>query len=191
MVDGGVGIAARLAQFASAVELPSPRATPRAWSQWGIPACCNAGKRDIERNLPMQRDTIFRIASMTKPMTSVLALKLWEEGKLRLDDPIVKRAPELAERRVLKDAKGPLEGTYPAPRDITVEDLLTHRSGLACAFTSMGPIADAHGQTLGDMDLGSDEYLAAAGKLPLSYAPGERWRYGYSTDVLGFVTERI
>jgi CubicO group peptidase (beta-lactamase class C family) len=152
------------------------------------------GKRDIELNLPMRHDSLFRIASMTKPITSALILMLMEEGKLRLDDSIVKWAPEFANRRVLKHASGPIEDTYPAPRDVTVEDLLTHRSGLAYAFSSTGPIAGAYGETLGDeriRDYGPDEFLAALASLPLVDAPGERWRYGYSTSVLGFIAERI
>ena len=87
------------------------------------------GQRDIEAGLPMKRDTLFRIASMTKPVTSVAALMLMEEGKLKLDDPITKWLPEFADMQVLKDAQGPLDDTYPAPRDITVEDLMTHRVG--------------------------------------------------------------
>ena len=108
------------------------------------------GKRNVEAGTPMTRDTIFRIASMTKPITSVAALMLMEEGKLKLDDPITKWAPEFANARVLKDAKGPLDETYPAPRDITIEDLMTHRSGIAYGFTSEGPIRQAHEDALGD-----------------------------------------
>ena len=81
------------------------------------------GYRDIEKKLPMERDTLFRIASMTKPVTSIAALMLWEEGKLKLEDPIAKWLPEFSGMRVLKDASGPVNDTYPAPREITVEDL--------------------------------------------------------------------
>jgi CubicO group peptidase (beta-lactamase class C family) len=119
---------------------------------------------------------------------------LMEAGRLRLDDQIVKWVPEFAERRVLSDPSGPLEDTYPAPRDITIEDLLTHRSGLAYFFTSTGPIADAYQKALGEfraIDLGTDEFLKALATVPLSYAPGERWHYSHSTDVLGFIAERI
>jgi len=85
------------------------------------------GKRDLETGAPMERDTLFRIASMTKPITTVAALMLMEEGKLALEDPITRWAPEFKDMRVLKAADGPLEDTYPAPRDITIEDLMTHR----------------------------------------------------------------
>ena len=152
------------------------------------------GQRDMEAGLPMTRDTIFRIASMTKPVTSVAALMLIEEGKLRLDDPITKWLPEFEGMQVLKSATGPVEDTYPAPRDITVEDLFTHRAGLAYGFTSIGPIAYAHQKALGDVlatDMGPDEWLKALGGLPLSYPPGERFHYSHATDVLGFLVGRV
>jgi CubicO group peptidase (beta-lactamase class C family) len=152
------------------------------------------GHRDIDAGLPMTRDTLFRIASMTKPVTSVAALMLMEEGKLRLEDPITKWMPEFADMKVLKDAQGPVEDTYPSPRDITVEDLMTHRAGLAYGFTSIGPIAYAHQRALGDVltnDMGSDAWLAALGGLPLSYPPGERFHYSHATDVLGFLVGRV
>jgi CubicO group peptidase (beta-lactamase class C family) len=150
------------------------------------------GLRLVEEILPMQRDTIFRIASMTKPITSALILMLMEESKLRLDDPIVKWTPELANRRVLKDPAGPIDVTYPSPREITIEDLLTHRSGLAYAFSSTGPIADAYQRMLPNPSaLTPDEFLAALGTLPLTYPPGERWLYSHSTDVLGVLAGRI
>src|ERR1700733_2877664 len=107
------------------------------------------GQLDMEKKLPMERDTLFLIASMTKPITSVAALMLMEEGKFKLDDPITKWAPEFANMKVLKDAQGPLDNVEPAKRDITIEDLRTHRSGLAYGFTSIGPIAHAHQKALG------------------------------------------
>jgi CubicO group peptidase (beta-lactamase class C family) len=152
------------------------------------------GKRDIANDKPMTRDTLFRIASMTKPITSVGALMLMEEGKLKLSDPITKWLPEFKNAVVLKDAKGPLEDTYPSPRDITVEDLMTHRSGLAYAFTSTGPIAKAYEKVLGaplDSRKTADEWLKTIASLPLSYPPGERMHYSHSTEVLGFLLGRI
>ncbi|HTX47993.1 MAG TPA: serine hydrolase domain-containing protein [Caulobacteraceae bacterium] len=152
------------------------------------------GKRDIEAGLPMTRDTIFRIASMTKPITSAAVMMLLEEGKLALEDPIAKWAPEFAKMRVLRDATGPLDETYPSPRDITIEDLLTHRAGLAYGFTSIGPIAYAHQKALGDVlniDMTPDDWMKALASLPLSYPPGERFHYSHATDVLGFIVGRI
>ncbi|HEY1750277.1 MAG TPA: serine hydrolase domain-containing protein [Caulobacteraceae bacterium] len=152
------------------------------------------GKRNLATGEPMTRDTLFRIASMTKPVTSVAALMLMEEGKLKLSDPITRWAPEFAGMQVLKSATGPVEDTYPAPRDITVEDLMTHRAGLAYGFTSIGPIAHAHQKALGDVlsqDMGPDAWMKALGGLPLSYPPGERFHYSHATDVLGFIVGRI
>ncbi len=152
------------------------------------------GKADLETNAPMRRDTLFRIASMTKPVTSVAALMLMEEGAFALDDPIVKWAPEFADMPVLRSASGPLEDTYPAPRQITFEDLLTHRAGLVYGFTSVGPIAHAHQRALGDVlnaELTPDTWMKALGSLPLSFPPGERFHYSHATDVLGFIVGRI
>jgi CubicO group peptidase (beta-lactamase class C family) len=152
------------------------------------------GKRNLETGAPMARDTLFRIASMTKPITTVAALMLMEEGRLSLTDPITRWAPEFANMRVLKDPAGPVEETYPAPRDITIEDLMTHRSGLAYGFTSVGPIAHAHQKALGDVlnaALAPDDWMAALASLPLTYAPGERFHYSHATDVLGFLVGRI
>ena len=151
------------------------------------------GKRDIAAGLPMQRDTLFRIASMTKPVTSVAAMMLVEEGRIALDDPITKWLPEFANMQVLKRADGPLDETYPSPRAITVEDLLTHRAGLAYGFTSIGPIGQAHEDKLGavlDSPHAPDEWLKRLASLPLSYPPGERFHYSHATDVLGFLVGR-
>jgi CubicO group peptidase (beta-lactamase class C family) len=152
------------------------------------------GHRDIAKKLPMERDTLFRIASMTKPITSIAALMLMEEGKFQLSDPITKFAPEFADMKVLKDAQGPLDQTVPAARAITFDDLFTHRSGLAYGFSSLGPIAHEYGRVLGDVlnnDMGADAWMAALATLPLLYQPGERFHYSHSTDVLGFLVGRI
>jgi CubicO group peptidase (beta-lactamase class C family) len=125
--------------------------------------------RVVEENLPMRRDTIFRITSMTKPITSALIMMLMEDGKLRLSDPVAKWAPELANRRVLKDPEGPIDDTYPSPREITIEDLLAHRSGLAEAFTSRGAVADAYERAVPNSTAHTpEEFLAALATLPLT-----------------------
>jgi CubicO group peptidase (beta-lactamase class C family) len=164
------------------------------WRKGEIIQVTAQGLADIEAGRPMARDTLFRIASMTKPITSVAALMLMEEGAFSLDDPITRWAPEFADMQVLKSATGPLEDTYPAPRDITFDDLFTHRAGLAYGFTSVGPIAYAHQKALGDVltvDTPPDAWMAALGGLPLSYPPGERFHYSHCTDVLGFLVGRI
>ncbi|WP_315754894.1 MULTISPECIES: serine hydrolase domain-containing protein [unclassified Bradyrhizobium] len=152
------------------------------------------GWRDVETKSPMRPDTLFRIASMTKPITSVAAMMLVEEGRIALADPISRWIPELADLRVLRDAAGPLDDTVPARRAITVEDLLTHRSGIAYAFFSEGPLKLTYERALGDPAMNRstpDEWLAALGTLPLAYQPGDRFHYGHSTDVLGFLIGRV
>lgn len=152
------------------------------------------GWSDIETKTAMRPDTLFRIASMTKPITSVAALMLVEQGRIALSDPISRWIPELAEPRVMRHAAGPLEDTVPAQREITLEDLLTHRSGIAYAFFSEGPLKQAYEEALGDpamTRLKPDEWLAALGTLPLAYQPGELFHYGHSTDVLGFLIGRL
>jgi CubicO group peptidase (beta-lactamase class C family) len=164
------------------------------WRKGEVVQVSHQGKRDLATGAPMERDTLFRIASMTKPITTVAALMLVEEGKLSLDDPITRWAPEFKDMRVLKSAAGPLDETYPAPRDITVDDLMTHRAGLAYGFTSVGPIAHAHQRALGDVlnaPMTPDTWMAALGALPLSYPPGERFHYSHATDVLGFLVGRV
>jgi CubicO group peptidase (beta-lactamase class C family) len=164
------------------------------WRKGEVVQVNTIGHRDVDAGQPMTRDTLFRIASMTKPVTSIAALMLLEEGKLRLEDPITKWLPEFAGMRVLTGAAGPVEETYPSPRDITVEDLMTHRAGLAYAFTSVGPIAKAHEERLGPplgTPLTPDEWLKALAGLPLSYPPGERFHYSHATEVLGFLVARI
>jgi CubicO group peptidase (beta-lactamase class C family) len=169
-------------------------AVAAVWKDGEVVHLDTVGRRDIARGLPMERDTLFRIASMTKPITSAAALMLMEEGKLKLDDPIAKWMPEFAHMRVLKKASGPIDDTVPSPRAITVEDLLTHRAGLAYGFSSSGPLAKAYEDKLGavlDSPHAPDEWLKRLASLPLAYAPGERMHYSHATDVLGFLVGRV
>ncbi|WP_273732017.1 serine hydrolase domain-containing protein [Mycolicibacterium septicum] len=147
------------------------------------------GHRDVDAGLPMQPDTIFRIASMTKPVTVAAAMALAEEGKFRLNEPVTKWLPELADMRVLREARGPLDRTEPARRPITFDDLMTHRSGLAYVFSVLGPLAAAYGKLSLRQD--QDRWLAEVAKLPLAHQPGERLTYSHSTDVLGIALSRI
>jgi CubicO group peptidase (beta-lactamase class C family) len=112
---------------------------------------------------------------------------------MRLDDPISKWAPEFTNMRVLSTPDGPLDDTYPAPRAITIEDLMTHRSGLTYSFLAAGPLAKAIEDKMGfgiDSLLSPDEWLVALASLPLAYAPGERFNYGLSIDLLGLIVGR-
>ena len=101
------------------------------------------GWQDKARTTPMARDSIFRIASMTKPITSVAALILLEEGRFELHDPVDRWLPELADRKVLRDPTAALDSGVPASRPIQVIDLLTHRSGIVTPRTKAGPLLDA------------------------------------------------
>ena len=147
------------------------------------------GYRDVDAGLPMQRDTIFRIASMTKPVTVAAAMSLIEDGKLALTDPVSTWLPELADMRVLVEPRGALDRTVPAQRPITVEDLMTHRSGLAYMFSVLGPLAAAYRRLPTRQD--QDRWLAELAALPLVHQPGERVTYSHATDVLGIALSRI
>ncbi len=152
------------------------------------------GERDLETQRPVERDTIFRIASMSKPGTSNLALTMFEDDRLALSDPITRWAPEFAKMRVLRAPDGPLDETEPAERPITFEDLLTHRSGLTYGDLRRGPIAAAYRQALGgdiDSDVPPREWIARLAALPLIDQPGRQFHYGKSTDLLGLLIERI
>lgn len=151
------------------------------------------GWRDEADRLPMEHDTLFRIASMTKPIASVAALMLIEEDRLALDTPIARWLPELAAPRVLRDPGGPLDDTDPVRTPLTVLDLLTHRAGFAYHFTATGPLAQAYTAAINSPDVraGSDAWLAHMAQLPLMFQPGTRWHYGIATDVLGVLIERV
>jgi len=158
------------------------------------------GMKALGGNDPVRRDTIFRITSMTKPITAVAAMILVEECKLRLDDPIDHLIPELANRRVLERIDGPLDDTVPASRPITVRDLLTFRMGLGMIWgPSAGyPIQKAinelqivgFGPPNQSTPIDSDEWLRRLGTLPLMHQPGERWMYNTGSCVLGILIAR-
>jgi CubicO group peptidase (beta-lactamase class C family) len=151
------------------------------------------GWQDEEAGVPMRRDTLFRIASMTKPIVSVAAMMLVEEGKLRLGEPVDRLLPELANRKVLRSPGAALDDVTDAPRAITLKDLLLHRSGIPYPLTAEGPLAKAlfgFNQLVLPGHMPMDDWMARLGELPLVYAPGERWHYGLSTDVLGVLIQR-
>lgn len=159
------------------------------WQRGDLLQINEIGFRDVEAKLPMQHDTLFRIASMTKPVTVAAAMTLIEQGKLALSDPVARWLPELSDMRVLIDPNGPLDQTVLAARPITIEDLMTHRSGLAYSFSVTGPISRAYAQVSLRQD--SDEWLAEIARLPLLHQPGEKLTYSQSTDVLGIALSRV
>jgi CubicO group peptidase (beta-lactamase class C family) len=165
-----------------------------AWRDGSVVDMATVGRRDLASGLPVERDTIFRIASMTKPITTVAALMLLDEGRFALDDAISTSAPELAHLRVLRDPEGPLDAIDEAIRPITFRDLLTHRSGLTVGEFHRGPIRRACIETLGahiDNPLTPDEWIARLATLPLIDQPGAGFHYGNSTDLLGFLIARL
>jgi CubicO group peptidase (beta-lactamase class C family) len=148
---------------------------------------------------PVARDTICRIASMSKPVTAVAALILVEECKLRLDEPVDRLLPELANRRVLKRLDGPLDDTVPAHRPITVRDLLTFTLGFGIIMAPPGTLPIQKAAADLQIRMGPphpheqpapDEWIRRLGTLPLLYQPGEKWLYDTGADVLSVLIAR-
>jgi CubicO group peptidase (beta-lactamase class C family) len=150
---------------------------------------------------PVERDSLFRIASMTKPVTGAATMALVDDGLLDLDEPVDRLLPELADRRVLRRMDGPLEDTVPAGRAITTRDLLTFTFGFGMVmemFTARTPwpVVQAAGElaTIGppdpDVPLDPDRWIAALGRLPLLAQPGQRWLYNTGAAVLGVLLSR-
>lgn len=152
---------------------------------------------------PMRRDTLFRISSITKPMTAAVILTLVQDGSLALDEPVDRLLPELAGRRVLRHHDGPLDDTVPAQRPVTVRDLLTFTWGFGmqgAMFTAPSPwpivtaAAERQLGVFGPPEPGAtpdpDTWLARLGELPLMVQPGERWLYQAGSQVLGVLAAR-
>ncbi|MEA2628431.1 MAG: hypothetical protein QOJ10_891 [Chloroflexota bacterium] len=147
---------------------------------------------------PIQRDTIFRISSMTKPITAAATMILVEECRLRLDDPVDGLLPELAHRQVLKRVDGPVDETEPAHRPITVRDLLTFRMGFGYLFAveeypihrAAAEAGLAPGPPRPSADPAADELMRRLGTLPLIYQPGTSWLYNTSAEVLSVLVAR-
>lgn len=157
------------------------------------------GAQDFDGKTPMRRDSIFRISSMSKPITAAATMILVEECKLRLDEPVDRLLPELANRRVLKRLDGPVDDTVPANRPITVRDLLTFRMGFGLLFGSpdqypilgaLEPLALGQGQPHPAAPPEPDEWMRRFATLPLMHQPGERWMYNTGADVLSVLIAR-
>src|SRR5664279_1053943 len=153
---------------------------------------------------PMRRDTLFRIASLTKPITAAVVLSLADEGLLDLDEPVDRLLPELADRRVLRHPDGPLGDTVPAQRSISVRDLLTFTWGFGmqgAMFMAPTPwpiftaTVERELSTFGPPQPGTtpdpDTWLARLGELPLLAQPGDRWLYQTGSQVLGVLVSRL
>jgi CubicO group peptidase (beta-lactamase class C family) len=155
------------------------------------------GKADVERNKPMRPDTIVRIYSMTKPLTSTAIMMLYEEGRFQLDDSISKFIPGFRNQRVYSGgSRGKIE-TVPAERDICFRDLLSHTSGLTYGFMESNPVdalyraKGADGVEYGTAESSLREVTEKLATFPLIAQPGTAWNYSVSTDVLGYLVEVI
>jgi CubicO group peptidase (beta-lactamase class C family) len=156
----------------------------------------NFGVRDVATELSMSADTIFRLYSMSKAVTSVAAMMLVEEGKLALDDPVSKYIPPFADMKVGVEKRGEdgkiALALVPLDRPITIEDLLRHTSGLTYGFNGDSAVPKLYAEAdLFNDDRTNAEFAERIAKLPLSEQPGTVWDYGHSTDVLGRVIEVI
>jgi CubicO group peptidase (beta-lactamase class C family) len=147
------------------------------------------GQRDPASGAPMATDSIFRIYSMTKPIVSVAAMMLWEEGRFLLSDPIAKYLPELGGVKVAVE-QGADIGQVDAERPITIQDLLRHTSGLTYEFRGSGPVHKMYtAARIYSRDQTNADQVATLSKLPLLHQPGTKWEYSRSTDVVGRLIE--
>ena len=154
------------------------------------------GVRDVATKAPMTEDTIFRLYSMSKPVTSVAAMMLVDDGKLALDDPLAKYIPAFADVKVAAETRGgdgkPMLTTEPLKRPITIEDLLRHTSGITYGFYGDSAVRKLYADSdlfAGDID--NAQFVERLARLPLAEQPETVWDYGHSTDVLGRVVEVV
>jgi CubicO group peptidase (beta-lactamase class C family) len=149
------------------------------------------GYRDLEKKLPMERDTICRLYSMTKIVTSVGALVLLEEGRFNLDDAVTNYLPELSSLKVMTGGSADSPQLEELKRPLTIKHLFTHTSGLIYDFTGTGELAKMHRTQ--DIWRGPDltNFITKVARLPLKHQPGDAFTYGINTDVLGALIERI
>ena len=155
------------------------------------------GLRDRDSGAPMTRDTIFRVASNTKPIVAVAAMILVEEGVLRLDESVERLLPELSNRRVLRSLDAPLDDTVAATRPITVRDLLTSRAGYGAVMAAPGRHPIQRAMSAAELTPGHDrvavppdEFMRRLASIPLASQPGERWMYQTASDILGVLVAR-
>jgi len=156
----------------------------------------SVGKADIEEGRAMREDSIFRIMSMTKPIVSLAVMMLHEEGRFLLDDPISRFIPELGKLRVAVVPEGEAVSpealeTVPAAREITIHDLLTHRSGLTYGFLNQGPVGELYRRARLLESSTTEELVRNLSELPLVHQPGTSFEYSHSTDVLGKLVEVV
>ena len=153
------------------------------------------GSRDLEAGLPVEQDTLWRIYSMTKPVTSVVAMQLYEEGRIRLNDEVSRYLPEFADMRVLVGGNVDQPKTVPATEPMRIWHLLTHTAGLTYAFTRSSVLDDLYrarrADPLEDPDADLSQMCERWAAAPLLFEPGTAWNYSVATDVLGRVVEVV
>jgi CubicO group peptidase (beta-lactamase class C family) len=157
------------------------------------------GMTAFENGYPMCRDTIFRLASLSKPIVAAAAMTMVEDGTLRLDDPVDELLPELANRKVLRTIGSPLDDTLPANRPITLRDMFTFRLGYGAIFAPPGQSPTPLAQALIDAGVAAgallptlppDDFMKVYRSLPLAHQPGEKWLYNTGSDMLGVLLAR-
>jgi CubicO group peptidase (beta-lactamase class C family) len=151
-----------------------------------------AGKRDIAANAPMQRDDIFRIYSMTKPITGVAMMMLFEEGKWQLNDPVSKYIPEFADLKVFAlDAAGNAIAADPV-HPVTMRELMSHTGGFTYGFFSNTPVDKLQREAdVLDVNITLNEMIKRIAKLPLNAQPGSEWHYSISVDIQGYLVQKL
>jgi CubicO group peptidase (beta-lactamase class C family) len=152
------------------------------------------GFADLERRVPVRDDTIFRIYSMTKPITSVAFMMLFEEGRVALDEPVSKYIPEWKNLGVFVAGTAPSFLTRPTSRPMLIVDLLRHTSGLTYGFQQRSNVDAAYRENkIGEVALAGtlETMIEGLAKIPLEFSPGEAWNYSVSTDVIGYLIGRI
>ncbi|PHQ24315.1 serine hydrolase [Marinobacter guineae] len=151
------------------------------------------GLMDVERNKPVRRDTVFRIYSMTKPITSIAMMQLYEQGRFLLDDPVHKYIPAWKNQRIYKSGVYPSFLTTPATRTMTIRDLLTHMSGLTYGFMNRTNVDAAYRDLKldGSRSMTLETLVNQLAELPLEFSPGTAWNYSISTDVLGYLVQLL
>lgn len=149
------------------------------------------GYRDREAKAPMSEDTIFRIYSMTKPITAVAALTLWEQGKFQMNDPVSKYLPELANLKVYAGMDGENMVLEDTSKVMTIKQLFTHTAGFSYGFTR-SPVDKLYQQSaLFSGQIKRQDLLKEVAKLPLNHQPGSKWNYSIGTDIIGILVERL
>jgi|RhiMetdeSRZDD1v2_1073273.scaffolds.fasta_scaffold09952_5 CubicO group peptidase (beta-lactamase class C family) len=169
-------------QHAGIVMLVARKGRVVDWRAWG--------QRDVARQLPMEKDTIFRIYSMSKIITGVAVMALHEEGRIKLDDPVAMYLPALQRVKVFKGGTAAAPVVVPARTPITIKHLLTHTSGFIYGFGN-GPLDKIYDSSDAFEATSMDEFVARAVKLPLAHEPGQRFSYGINSDILGAVVEKV